>query len=93
MSNLVTLAYPTMCFTVLRHEPTRGTGAMSKNPPPSVIEDIPPVVVVHERLGRALREVSMLRSLLRLAKRAEESRKIEARQSQQAVNPTAGATP
>jgi hypothetical protein len=45
----------------------------------SVLKAIPPTTEVHSRLGLALREVTLLRSLLRLAKRAEDMRRSEAR--------------
>jgi hypothetical protein len=46
-----------------------------------VLATIPPPTEVHCRLGRALREVTILRALLRLAKRAEGLRRSEAQDS------------
>jgi hypothetical protein len=43
----------------------------------SVLAAIPPPAEVHSRLGQALREVVLLRALLRLAKRAENFRQAQ----------------
>lgn len=39
-----------------------------------IINEIPPAAVVREQLGDALREVAILRRMLRLAEKAEERR-------------------
>jgi hypothetical protein len=39
-----------------------------------LVENMPPVAEVRDRLGDALREVTLLRRLLRIAERAEEWR-------------------
>jgi cytochrome b561 len=43
----------------------------------SILSAIPPAAEVHCRLGRALHEVILLRSLLRLAKHADSIRQEE----------------
>jgi hypothetical protein len=43
----------------------------------ALVEIIPPPQAVRERLGRALRELKLLRRLLRLADLAEEFRSID----------------
>ena len=50
--------------------------AAGQSAPPDTFELIPPVGVIHSRLGRALREVALLRRLLSLAEKAEEFRCI-----------------
>jgi hypothetical protein len=41
-----------------------------------VLDTIPPPAVVRDQLGRALREVSLLRRILRLAEKAEQYRTL-----------------
>jgi hypothetical protein len=41
-----------------------------------VLDTIPPPTVVRDQLGRALREVSLLRRILRLAEKAEQYRSL-----------------
>ena len=48
---------------------------MAEQPyPSSPVEAIPPSDVIRERLAQNLREANLLRSLLKLSKRAEEHR-------------------
>jgi hypothetical protein len=44
-----------------------------------LVEKLPPPAVVEDRLGDALREIELLRGLLRLSKRAEEYRQCDRR--------------
>jgi hypothetical protein len=48
---------------------------------PRVVELLPPPRVIADRLGDALREVKILRGLLRLAEQAEHWRRLDARSS------------
>lgn len=48
------------------------------NKPADAICDIPPASKVREQLSERLREVDLLRRLLRLAERAEKARRREA---------------
>jgi hypothetical protein len=43
---------------------------------PPILDTIPPPEVVRARLGRALRDVDLLRRLLRLAEQAAKARRI-----------------
>ena len=51
-----------------------------------LLSKIPPPATVRARLGEALREVNMLRAMLRLSERAEKVRCVEAGQKRQAVH-------
>ena len=44
---------------------------------PTLLESLPPPHVVRDRLGDALREVELLRSLLRIAEKAEDYRECD----------------
>jgi hypothetical protein len=46
-----------------------------------LLETIPPPHVVRDKLGNALREVELLRKLLRISERAEQYRQVDQRRS------------
>lgn len=49
------------------------------------IKRFPPAAVIRDRLGDALREVELLRGLLKLAERVDHYRELDARQRPQVV--------
>jgi hypothetical protein len=55
---------------------------MTTQDPPDLIETLPTPAELHDRLGRALREVDLCRRLLRVAERAERFRAADRREAE-----------